>query len=287
MASNTFTEYKPEFVFHMAAQPLVKMSYEKPIETYETNVIGTINVLEAIRHSKSTKVGIMITSDKCYENKEQIWGYKENDNLGGYDPYSSSKGAAEIAINSWRSSFMNPNNYCDHNKAISSVRAGNVIGGGDWSKDRLVPDCIKSLEKKIPIRIRNPHAIRPWQHVLEPLNGYLLLGEKMYSNPKYYSEAWNFGPELNSIINVWDIASKIIDTYGKGKLIDTSESKDFHESKLLLLDISKSVLKLGWKPKLNIEETINYTISWYRNYRNKNVYDICLNQIKKYNSIGG
>ena len=172
-----FQQYQPEIVFHLAAQPLVRLSYDFPIETYETNVMGTINILEAIRETDSVRVGVMITTDKCYENNEHIWGYRENEPMGGYDPYSSSKGAAEIAISSWRRSFFNPDRYENHGKSIASVRAGNVIGGGDWSLDRIIPDCIKSLESGILIDIRNPKAVRPWQHVLEPLSGYILLAQ--------------------------------------------------------------------------------------------------------------
>jgi len=178
-----FAKYQPDIVFHLAAQPLVRLSYEIPVETYQTNVMGTINILEAIRSTESVKVGVMITTDKCYENKEQIWGYRENEPMGGYDPYSSSKGAAEIAIASWRRSFMTPGNYEKHGKSIASVRAGNVIGGGDWAKDRIIPDCIRALEADKPINIRNPKAIRPWQHVLEPLSGYMLLAKKMWEEP--------------------------------------------------------------------------------------------------------
>lgn len=168
-----FKEYKPEIVFHLAAQPLVRLSYQCPVETYQTNVMGTINVLEAIRATGSVKIGVMITTDKCYENREQIWGYRENEAMGGYDPYSSSKGAAEIAIASWRRSFFNPDKYSEHGKAVASVRAGNVIGGGDWALDRIIPDCIRALEAGLPIDIRSPRSIRPWQHVLEPLSGYI------------------------------------------------------------------------------------------------------------------
>jgi len=171
-----FLKYTPEIVFHLAAQPLVRLSYEMPVETYETNVMGTVNVLEAIRKTKDTRIGIMVTTDKCYDNKEQLWGYRESDPLGGYDPYSSSKGAAEIAINSWRLSYFNPQDHAKHGKAIASARAGNVMGGGDWAKERIIPDCIKALEAGIPIEIRSPQSVRPWEHVLEPLSGYLLLG---------------------------------------------------------------------------------------------------------------
>ncbi|BBE30216.1 CDP-glucose 4,6-dehydratase [Tepiditoga spiralis] len=277
-----FNEYKPQIVFHLAAQPLVRLSYEIPVETYEVNVMGTINIMECIRKTPETKVGIMITTDKCYENREQIWGYRENEAMGGYDPYSSSKGAAEIAISSWRRSFFNTKDYEKHGKAIASVRAGNVIGGGDWARDRIIPDCIRALEKGNPIEIRNPKAIRPWEHVLEPLSGYLLLGEKLLKNPKKYAEGWNFGPTLDSIVSVWEIGKKVIKNYGNGELKDISNSTAVHEAKLLALDISKSRFKLGWKPTLNIDETIEMTVEWYREYKNRSVYNMCVEQIEKF-----
>ena len=277
-----FEKYKPEFVFHLAAQPLVRLSYEEPVKTYETNVIGTINIMECIRKTPETKIGIMITTDKCYDNKEQIWGYRETDPLGGYDPYSSSKGAAEIAINSWKNSYFNPKDYNKHKKSIASVRAGNVIGGGDWSKDRIIPDCIRALEKGEPIKIRNPKAIRPWEHVLEPLNGYLTLGQKMYENSDKYSEAWNFGPEMESIIPVWEIGEKLIKYFGKGNLKDVSNPNEFHEAQLLALDITKARLRLNWKPVWNIEKTIEKTVEWYKMYKNTDVYELCVRQIKEF-----
>lgn len=205
-----FREYQPEIVFHLAAQPLVRLSYEIPVETYEINVMGTINVLEAIRATDSVKVGVMITSDKCYENKEQIWSYRENDPMGGYDPYSSSKAATELAISSWRRSFFHPIQYDNHGKSLASVRAGNVIGGGDWAKDRIIPDCIRALESGCDIEIRNPKAIRPWQHVLEPLGGYLLLAKKMWNEPTRYCGGWNFGPCAENITTVWNMAEEVI-----------------------------------------------------------------------------
>lgn len=278
--NEVFKKYKPEFVFHMAAQPIVSISYELPVDTYEINVMGTINVLEAIRNTAETKVGIIITTDKCYQNVEQVWGYRENDSLGGYDPYSSSKGAAEIAINSWRSSFMNPNNYESHGKSIASVRAGNVIGGGDWSRNRLIPDCIRALENEEIIEIRNPNAIRPWEHVLEPLSGYLLLGLKIYNNPSLYCEAWNFGPNINSAIPVIDICNKIVDKYGRGNIKCIENREKIYESNILTLDISKAIFKLGWHPTLNIDEALSLTVDWYKRYRNENTYDLCLEQIK-------
>lgn len=277
-----FQEHNPEIVFHLAAQPLVRLSYDIPVETYETNVMGTIHVLEAIRATESVKVGIMITTDKCYENKEQIWGYRENEAMGGFDPYSSSKGAAEIAISSWRRSYFNPQSYNDHGKSIASVRAGNVIGGGDWAKDRIIPDCIKALEKNQPIAIRSPHAVRPWQHVLEPLSGYMLLGQKMWEQPTLYCEGWNFGPLPNSIAEVWTIAEHMVHFYGKGELKDLSENKALHEANLLMLDISKAKYKLGWSPKMSLKECMQLVTDWYRRYTKDDVYSICIEEIQKY-----
>lgn len=283
-----FMIYKPDFVFHLAAQSLVIASYKMPQETYEVNVMGTVNILEAIRKSSDSIVSIFVTTDKCYENKEQIWGYKESDSLGGYDPYSSSKSAVEMAISSWRFSFFNPQNYPSHGKSISSVRAGNVIGGGDWSIDRIVPDCIKSIEKSIPIKIRNPKSLRPWEFVLEPLSGYLLLGEKMFFNPVEYASAWNFGPETSSVIPVKSIADYIVKNYGAGEILDISnKSLENHESQILILDISKARFCLGWKPTLNIEESINLTVNWYKSYLTENVYEICVSQITDFMIKGG
>ncbi len=274
-----FEKYKPEIVFHLAAQPLVRLSYEEPVETYQTNVMGTIHILEAIRATDSVKVGIMITTDKCYENKEHTWGYRENEPMGGYDPYSSSKGAAEIAISSWRRSFMNPDNYRLHGKAVASARAGNVIGGGDWAIDRIIPDCMRALESGRPIEIRNPQAIRPWQHVLEPLSGYLLLAQKMWDEPTKYCEGWNFGPKIESVVNVWDIASEVIKQYGYGELDDISDINARHEATLLMLDINKAKFQLGWEPKMDIAKTIYLTIDWYKRYQKESVIDICKEHI--------
>ncbi len=280
-----FAEYKPEIVFHLAAQPLVRLSYDIPVETYQTNVMGTINVMEAIRATDSVKVGVMITTDKCYENKEQIWGYRENEPMGGYDPYSSSKGAAEIAIASWRRSFFNPNDYQRHGKAIASVRAGNVIGGGDWALDRIIPDCIRALEARKPIDIRSPKAIRPWQHVLEPLSGYMLLAKKMWESPTEYCEGWNFGPRAESISTVWEVASKVVSHYGSGTLRDLSDPNALHEAKLLMLDISKAKFRLGWEPRMDIDQTVALTVDWYRRYLTEPVYKLCTSQIKEYLEI--
>lgn len=276
-------EYQPEIVFHLAAQPLVRLSYKIPADTYAVNVMGTINVMEAIRATDCVRVGVMITTDKCYENKEQIWGYRENEPMGGYDPYSSSKGAAEIAIASWRRSFFHPADYGKkHHVSLASVRAGNVIGGGDWALDRIIPDCIKALEAGKDIDIRSPRAIRPWQHVLEPLSGYMLLAAKMWEEPAKYCEGWNFGPRAESIISVWDVATNVIHNYGSGQLNDISNPNAFHEAKLLMLDISKAKFQLGWEPRMNIHQCIELTVDWYKRYHREEVYDICLDEINRY-----
>lgn len=282
-----FADYQPEIVFHLAAQPLVRLSYEIPVETYETNVMGSINIMEACRITDSVKVVVMITTDKCYENKEHIWGYRENEPMGGYDPYSSSKGAAEIAINSWRRSFFNPVDYGKrHHISIASVRAGNVVGGGDWAKDRIVPDCIRALETENPIEIRSPKAIRPWQHVLEPLSGYLLLASKMLHDPIKYCEGWNFGPRTDSITSVWDVATMLAQYYGKGELKDVSDPNALHEAKLLMLDISKAKFLLGWEPRTNINQCCELTADWYKRYKQGSVYDLCVEQIITYLNYG-
>ena len=277
-----FQEYQPEIVFHLADQPLVRLSYNIPVETYETNVMGTIHILEAIRVTNSVKVGVMITTDKCYENKEQIWGYRENEPMGGYDPYSSSKGAAEIAIASWRRSFFHPKQYKKHGKSIASVRAGNVIGGGDWALDRIIPDCIKALEVGRTVDIRSPKAIRPWQHVLEPLSGYMLLAQKMWDEPTQYCEGWNFGPRAESISTVWDVASRVVESFGCGELRDLSDPNALHEADLLMLDISKVKFQLGWEPRMNIDQTVRLTVDWYRRYQKEEMYKVCVEQIEKY-----
>lgn len=277
-----FRQYRPEIVFHLAAQPIVRLSYEIPVETYETNVMGTIRILEAMRHTPDVKVGIMVTTDKCYENKEQIWGYRENEPMGGYDPYSSSKGAAEVAIASWRRSFFNPEAYGEHGQSVASVRAGNVIGGGDWALDRIVPDCIRALEAGRPIEIRSPQAVRPWQHVLEPLSGYLLLAMKMWEEPTRYCEGWNFGPRAESVATVWEIANQIADLYGGGEVKDVSQAGALHEAKLLMLDISKAKYYLDWEPRMGVQAAVSLTTDWYKRYRKEPVDRICVEQIEKY-----
>ena len=278
-----FQKYQPEIVFHLAAQPLVRYSYEQPVETYEANVMGTIHVMEAIRATSSVKVGVMITTDKCYDNKEQMRGYKEDDPFGGYDPYSSSKGACEIAIQSWRRSFFNPEDYGKkHHVSLASVRAGNVIGGGDWALDRIIPDCIKALEQDKVIDIRSPKAIRPWEHVLEPLSGYMLLAKKQWEHPTEFCEGWNFGPESESVSTVWEVATELIKNYGKGELKDSSDPNAVHEAKLLMLDITKAKTKLGWKPRMNMQQCMQLVADWYKRYQTEDVYQLCVEEIEKF-----
>lgn len=281
-----FQKYQPEIVFHLAAQPLVRYSYEEPVETYEANVMGTIHVMEAIRSTNSVKVGVMITTDKCYDNKEQMRGYKEDDPFGGYDPYSSSKGACEIAIQSWRRSFFNPEDYGKkHHVSLASVRAGNVIGGGDWALDRIIPDCIKALEQDKVIDIRSPKAIRPWEHVLEPLSGYMLLAKKQWENPTEFCEGWNFGPESESVSTVWEVATELIKNYGKGELKDSSDPNAVHEAKLLMLDITKAKTKLGWKPRMNMQQCMELVADWYKRYQAEDVYQLCVEEIGKFSNL--
>ncbi len=280
-----FDEFQPEIVFHLAAQPLVRLSYDEPVDTWQTNVMGTINVMEAFRHCKSAKVAVMITTDKCYENHEQNHAYTEDEPMGGYDPYSSSKGACEIAISSWRRSFMHPDKYAEHGKAIASVRAGNVIGGGDWAKDRIIPDCIRAIEAGQPISIRNRHAVRPWQHVLEPLSGYMLLALKMWEEPTKYCEGWNFGPKMDAVVPVWDVATMLTEAYGKGTLLDQTEPNAPHEANLLMLDITKAQTRLGWSPKLTTAEAIALTADWYKRYRNEDVYALCVEEINRFANL--
>lgn len=282
---SVFEKYQPEFVFHLAAQSLVRFSYKEPRLTYETNVMGTVNILEAIRKSKSVRAAVIVTSDKCYENKEWIYGYRENDPVGGYDPYSSSKGCAELVVSAYRRSFLNPINQNDRKIAISSARAGNVIGGGDWGEDRLIPDCVKTLSQNKIINIRNPQATRPWQYVLEPLSGYLLLGSKMHKDGKRYSSAWNFGTNDNDIITVEEIVKSAINNWGNGDYkVDISSQP--HEAGLLKLDTSKARTFLGWKPVYNIYETIERTINWYKRFyegvKKEELYKITINEIRDY-----
>lgn len=253
----------PDIVIHMAAQPLVRESYLDPVGTYHTNVMGTVNVLEAVRSCPKVRAVVNVTTDKCYENKEWVWGYRENEPMGGYDPYSNSKGCSELVTSSYRNSFFNTEKYGkDHQVIVASARAGNVIGGGDWAKDRLIPDIIRSIQRNEAVKIRNPHAIRPWQHVLEPLYGYLLLCEKLYSGDLKFSGAWNFGPTNEGVETVGNIADKIVKLWGSGT-IEVGNEKGPHEANLLMLDTNKARNYLNWIPTLNIDETIDLIVEWY------------------------
>ena len=260
--SSVFQEYQPEIVFHLAAQPLVRLSYEEPRETYDTNVMGTVNVLECVRETDSVKAAVVITSDKCYENIEKDYAYKETDPVGGYDPYSSSKGCAELVVSAYLRSYFNPDE--GSKTGLASARAGNVIGGGDWAKDRIMTDCVLALKSGKTITVRNPDAVRPWQHVLEPLSGYLLLASKLYSEPHVFAGAWNFGPDNSSVITVKALVENLIRIWGSGKWEDVSGEGDPHEANLLMLDIVKAKEILGWTPKLNINGMLNFTADWYK-----------------------
>ncbi|MGB3606471.1 MAG: CDP-glucose 4,6-dehydratase [Psychroserpens sp.] len=256
-----FSKYQPEIVFHLAAQALVRYSYNNPIETFNTNIMGTINVLEASKKTNSVKVIINVTSDKCYDNKEWIWGYRENDAMGGYDPYSASKGCAELVTSSYQKSFFNKKE-----KLLASVRAGNVIGGGDWSADRLIPDIVKSIKSNTEVEIRNPLATRPWQHVLEPLSGYLMLGWKLLSGKKEFVEGWNFGPELKNNLKVSEVVNEAQKHWGKLKYHINENKNMHHEANLLMLDCSKANKTLKWYPVWDFDTTIEKTILWYKDF---------------------
>ena len=269
--NEVFQKYKPDIVFHLAAQPLVRLSYLNPIETYETNVIGTLKVYEACRKA-NVKAIVNITSDKAYENKEWIWGYRENDPLGGYDPYSSSKGCADLLTNSYRSSYFNLDNYKrTHETLLSSCRAGNVIGGGDWAKDRLITDIMLSVSQKKKVSIRNPKATRPWQHVLEPLSGYLLIGQKLLENRKEFAEAWNFGPSDEGSITVEEVVNNVKKYWDVIEYEVNEDINQLHEANLLKLDCSKAHIKLKWKDVWNSDTTFEKTVKWYKNFYEKNV----------------
>lgn len=281
--SSVIAKYQPEIIFHLAAQALVKTSYEEPKETFETNFIGSLNVLEAVRHHSCVKAVIMVTSDKCYENKEQIWGYKESDRMGGYDPYSASKGCAELLISSYRNSFFNPKDFNRHGVAVASVRAGNVIGGGDWAENRLIPDCIRSIEAGKNIEIRNPCSTRPWEHVLEPLSGYLLVGQKLWEEPDKYAESFNFGPHVSNNKPVIDVVRLLVEIYGKGQVVDVHNPNDVHENIMLNLDVSKSYFMLNWEAVWNLRQAVEKTVEWYKAaLHTDDMYDFCVKQIKEH-----
>lgn len=268
-----FETFQPEVVFHLAAQPIVRLSYQRPAETFEVNVLGTVNVLENIRASSSVRAAVLVTTDKCYENHEQLWGYRETDALGGADPYSASKGCAEIVAASYRKSYSMP---------VSTVRAGNVIGGGDWAQDRIVPDCIRALQAGEPIGVRSPDAVRPWQFVLEPLYGYLLVAANMLGSPQKYCGAWNFGPEFDSVVPVRTVVETVLRLWGEGSWEDLSDPAAVHEAGLLNLDCTKAKALLGWRQRLSLPEALQNTVFWYKNYAGGNALEICQKQIADY-----
>lgn len=272
-------DFQPDIVFHLAAQPLVRLSYSEPVLTYQTNVIGSLNVLEAARKCKSVKAFVNVTTDKCYENKEINRGYREDEPMGGYDMYSSSKGCVEIMSSSYRRSFLQGENSF----AMATARAGNVIGGGDWAMDRLIPDCVTSINKGEKIEIRNPIAVRPWQHVLEPLSGYLLLGQKLLEYGKKYAEGFNFGPDESNVLKVADVAQKVVEFYGKGEVV-VQKRDNLHEAGLLMLNIDKAKKVLGWHPSLSADEAVKKTVEWYKTFYNNNInmFDFTLEQIDDY-----
>jgi CDP-glucose 4,6-dehydratase len=287
---STFEAYQPEVVFHLAAQPIVRRSYKEPRLTYETNVMGTVNLLEAVRKTKCARVVVVITSDKCYENKELMHGCRETDRLGGNDPYSSSKGCAELVVSAYRASFFGSESN-SRRVAVATGRAGNVIGGGDWGEDRLVPDCARALSAEKEIVIRNPASIRPWQYVLEPLGGYLLLGTKMYENNERYVGAWNFGPSESDAISVEEIVKRIISYWGNGEYRAKSSSDEPLEARSLRLDCSKARTLIGWKPTYTINEALVETVAWYKEFHRNRVasdlYDYTVKQIIKYVAKSG
>lgn len=272
-------DFKPEIIFHLAAQPLVRLSYSEPIKTYLTNVIGTLNVLDAARKCSSVKAFVNITTDKCYENKEVQRGYKEDEPMGGYDMYSSSKGCVEIMSSSFRRSFLQDEN----SYAMATARAGNVIGGGDWALDRLIPDCIRGINDDLDIEIRNPIAVRPWQHVLEPLSGYLLLGQKLIENGQEFADGFNFGPKEENVLTVANVAQKVVEFYGRGNVI-VGKRSSLHEAGLLMLNIEKAKNILGWEPLYNAEEAIKNTVEWYKRFysQQERMFDFTMKQIKNY-----
>lgn len=264
---SVLVEYRPEIVFHLAAQAIVRESYSRPVETFQTNVLGTINVLEACRQSSSVRAIVNVTSDKCYQNKETNQAYKENDPLGGHDPYSASKGCAELAANSYRNSFFSPSSYgVNHNILLADVRAGNVVGGGDWAKDRLIPDLAVAASRGETVSIRNPHAVRPWQHVLEPVSGYLLLGSKLLAGKSELADNWNFGPDVASVLTVEQVIASTQQHWDKIHHISAVDENGLHEANLLMLDSTKAKQELNWGPVWNSETTFAKTVQWYKAY---------------------
>jgi CDP-glucose 4,6-dehydratase len=258
------SEQRPEIVLHLAAQSVVRASYDDPRETYETNVMGTVNVLEAIRAVPGVRSVVNVTTDKCYENREWVWGYREDEPMGGYDPYSNSKGCSELVTSAFRRSFFPQEQHAQHGVALASARAGNVVGGGDWTKDQLVPDVLRAFQKHEPVRLRSPHAVRPWQFVLEPLSGYLALAERLYRDGPTFAEGWNFGPVDEDAKTVEWIVDKLAAKWGDGAHWLADPGQHPHEAHFLKLDSSKARVRLGWAPRVRLEEALDWVVEWYR-----------------------
>jgi CDP-glucose 4,6-dehydratase len=274
---------RPEIVIHMAAQPLVRYSYQNPVETYATNLMGTVHMLEAVRATPTVRAVVNITTDKCYENREWVWGYRETDPMGGYDPYSNSKGCAELVSSAYRSSFFNPEDYDRHGVALATVRAGNVIGGGDWAQDRLIPDILTAFEQGKPVNIRNPHAIRPWQHVLEPLCGYMMLTEKLVQEGPGYAEGWNFGPADYDCRPVGWIVERLAEEWGETSKWALEPVPQPHEANFLKLDSSKALARLDWRPRWDLRRALRATVSWRQAYlAGQDLCALSLEQIREY-----
>ena len=267
----------------MAAQPLVRESYIYPVETYETNVMGTVHLLDAIRNVSSVRAVVNVTTDKVYENKEWEWGYRENEPFGGYDPYSNSKACSELVTSAYRSSFFNPTDYSKHKVALASARAGNVIGGGDWALDRIVPDCVRALSKGEVIVLRNPDSIRPWQHVLEPLNGYLLLAEMLFTRGVEFADGWNFGPEDRDCVSVECLVKKLCKIWGQNSRYEIISNEGPHEANFLKLDCSKAKKRMGWVNHLSLDETIMSIVDWSKGFQDgQDIHTLCINQIDRF-----
>ncbi|MBI4385159.1 MAG: CDP-glucose 4,6-dehydratase [Nitrospinae bacterium] len=282
--SRALMESGPEIVFHLAAQPLVRRSYQDPVETYASNVMGTVHLLEAVRRTPQTRAVVVVTSDKCYENREWFWGYREDEAMGGYDPYSSSKGCAELVVSAMRRSFFNPADYSKHRVATATARAGNAIGGGDWSADRLIPDMAKNLLAGKATVIRSPRAVRPWQHVLEPIQGYLTLAKKLFLEGPAYAEGWNFGPADSDARPVSYIADRVTRLWGDGASWRLDAGEHPHEAHYLKLDCSKSMTRLGWSPRWDLDTALKKTAEWYKTYsvRPEGMREFTLQQIADY-----
>jgi CDP-glucose 4,6-dehydratase len=278
---------EPEIVFHLAAQPLVRLSYQDPVGTYASNVMGTVHLLEAVRACPSVRAVVVVTSDKCYENREWDWGYRENEAMGGYDPYSNSKGCSELVVSAYRSSYFNPKTFDQHRLALGSARAGNVIGGGDWAGDRLVPDFIRAIVSGKELCIRSPKSIRPWQHVLEPLSGYIRLAEQLFANGPQYAEGWNFGPHDQDAKPVEWIADSLVKLWGDGASWRLDSQVHPHEAHHLKLDISKARNRLGWEPRWTLASALEHLVDWYKHHgKGADMREISLRQIDVYERSG-